>query len=219
MIRPDGGVAIIGARDVTVPGEPVSSDQMWVRLLTESGSPGAVDHDYAALDEIDKATLGTQTADGNLLAARATRVGTSSTTALALARWTPEGKLDTTLGGTGKLKVAAMHEPVGLMALPDGRFLVAGLAADAEHTPAPPASGCGSGSRSPNRRASASRSSAVAGPPRSSRSTGPPVRIGCVHRASSSAAATASPRWPPTRCRTRASRNASASAPGSGPVA
>ncbi len=125
-LQPDGGIALVGARSVRVLPEPSSTDQLWVRLLEPNGAPGAVTYDYAPLDEIDKATHGTVTADGNLLAAGITRLATASNPKLALARWTPAGKLDQTLGGTGKLSVPVMSVPVGLIALPDGRFLVAG---------------------------------------------------------------------------------------------
>jgi uncharacterized delta-60 repeat protein len=125
-LRPDGGIALVGARQVRVLPEPSSNDQLWVRLLEPNGAPGAVTYDYAPLDEIDQAEHGTVTAGGNLLAAGITRLGTESYAKLALARWTPAGKLDPTLGGTGKLSVPVMSDPVALIALADGRFLVAG---------------------------------------------------------------------------------------------
>jgi uncharacterized delta-60 repeat protein len=126
VIRPDGDIALVGARQVRIAPDTSSNDQLWARLLKPDGAPGDITYDYAPLDEFDTATLGTVTADGNLLAAGTTSIGTETNSKLALARWTPAGKLDPTLGGTGKLSVPVMSVPVALMALPDGRFLVAG---------------------------------------------------------------------------------------------
>ena len=91
-------------------------------IVTTSFGPGSVDNAYAVLGQ----------PDGKILVAGRSKASGSENDDFALARYNPDGSLDTTFDGDGLATVDLAGEPdsaYDLALQPDGRILVGGTAA------------------------------------------------------------------------------------------
>jgi uncharacterized delta-60 repeat protein len=83
------------------------------------------DFDYYGLTDSKLSAIGIQT-DGKILAVGQTVDCCPDFSVISLARYNPDGSLDTSFSGDGKLITSFIFDPSALVIQPDGKFIVAG---------------------------------------------------------------------------------------------
>jgi uncharacterized delta-60 repeat protein len=82
-------------------------------------------------DQSDFAAASAQAPDGTLTVVGTTQ-GNTGPPATAVVRYRSDGKLDTSLAGSGKATIASIESPVAVAVQPDGKTLVAGASGDTQ---------------------------------------------------------------------------------------
>ena len=82
-------------------------------------------------DQSDFAAASAQAPDGTLTVVGTTQ-GNTGPPATAVVRYRSDGKLDTSLAGSGKATIASIESPVAVAVQPDGKTLVAGTSGDTQ---------------------------------------------------------------------------------------
>jgi uncharacterized delta-60 repeat protein len=117
VLLPSGRIALAGTQG--------NDSDIGVLRLRSDGSPDGTAFDPGDFaDGSEFATVATQSGDGTT-----TVVGTTSTTTGtvgAVVRYRSDGKLDTSLAGTGRTTVTSIEAPTAAVFQPDGKLLVAG---------------------------------------------------------------------------------------------
>jgi uncharacterized delta-60 repeat protein len=117
VLQPGGKIALAGTQgNVT---------DIAVRRLRSDGSEDGTTYDRGDFDnQSDFATAAVQAPDGTLAVVGTTPTATS--TVAGVVRYRPDGELDTSLGGTGEVKVPSIEQPAAALIQPDGKLLIAG---------------------------------------------------------------------------------------------
>jgi uncharacterized delta-60 repeat protein len=129
-LQPDGKLVVAGLSQ---------QGPSWVFALARYNPNGSLDTSFNGNGKVttafgsidDEAFALALQPDGKLVAAGYSYSGAATTYDLALARYNPNGSLDTTFGGTGKVRTALVpgDEAVDQLVLqPDGKLVAAGFA-------------------------------------------------------------------------------------------
>ena len=120
VLQPGGKLALVGTQGN-------DSDFGVVRLRSDGSVDGTTFDPGDFADHSDTAIAAAQSPDGTMVVVGTTD-GTPGTTVTGVVRYRSDGKLDTSLAGTGKTTITSIDSPAAVIVQPDGKVLVAGSA-------------------------------------------------------------------------------------------
>jgi uncharacterized delta-60 repeat protein len=115
IVQPDGRIAIVGG----------SSAGVTVSRLEADGKPEGTTFEYVDLGHVRGAALAP---DGKIVVTGYTGTSGSTDYDLVVARFGVDGRLDTSLGGTGRVQLVAKDRddvPAAVLVQPDGKIVIA----------------------------------------------------------------------------------------------
>ncbi len=120
VLQPGGRIALVGTQGN-------DSDFAVTRLRSDGSVDGTAFDPGDFADRSDNAIAAAQSPDGTLVVVGRTDTTPTKSDA-GVVRYRSDGKLDTSLAGTGKRTVTSIDDPAAVSVQPDGKILVAGAA-------------------------------------------------------------------------------------------